>query len=664
MSFERYPEYRDSGVDWLGPVPAHWEVVPLKRVVTLNDAVVAENTPPEIEIDYVEISDVSASEGITSSTRLAFADAPSRARRLVKEGDVLVSTVRTYLRAIARVGDAHSSCVVSTGFAVLRPHGIVPDFAGWALQSEAFVSEVIARSVGISYPAINATELVRIQILLPPPAEQAAIAAFLNRETAKIDGLIGEQRRLVTLLKEKRQAVIAHAVTKGLNPAAALKPSGIDWLGDIPAHWGVGRLAAAFLEIAEAGDGDLPILSVSIHDGVSDSELDDHDLDRKVTRSEDRSKYKRVAKGDLVYNMMRAWQGGFGSVTVDGQVSPAYVVARPIGTLCSEYVESVLRTPPAVEQMRRYSKGVTDFRLRLYWDEFKNLQVPMPPPAEQAAILAQVAAENANGDKLIAEVEGAITLLQERRAALISAAVTGKIDVREVVAPTAATRPALSVIDGGRADEPAADMPRPASTSRVRLLVAARVVERLAGKDTFGRTQMVKYLYLAENHLGISELDGRFEREAAGPLDRSQRTEVENALLDARIARTDQEETGRRRVHYTLLPHRPDLRGELIATIGADKATALDALITAMETFQTPSVEAVATLHAAWNDALIDGRAMDEDALIAEVETNWHEDKSIQRDTLVEMLGWMKRNGIVPTGAGSKTIPTMQGSLF
>lgn len=643
MSFARYPDYRDSGVDWLGPVPAHWEVVPLKRVASLQSGstITAEKIEDEGEFPVYGgnglrgFTDNYTHEGLYP---------------LIGRQGALCGNIN---RADGRFWASEHAIVVT----LKRTNSQI--WLAWQLDA----MNLNRLSTSAAQPGLAAEMISNLAIALPPPAEQAAVADFLDRETAKIDGLIGEQRRLVALLKEKRQAVIAHAVTKGLNPTAPLKPSGIDWLGDIPAHWEVGRLAAAFLEIAEAGNGDLPILSVSIHDGVSDSELDDHDLDRKVTRSEDRSKYKRVAKGDLVYNMMRAWQGGFGSVAVDGQVSPAYIVARPIGTLCSEYVEGVLRTPQAVEQMRRYSKGVTDFRLRLYWDEFKNLQVPMPPPAEQAAILAQVAVENANGDRLIAEVEGAITLLQERRAALISAAVTGKIDVRDVVASAAAARPALGVIDGGRAQEPVAPK-HSASTSRVRLLVAARVAERLAGKDTFGRTQMVKYLYLAENHLGISELDGRFEREAAGPLDRSQRTEVENALLDARIARTDQEETGRRRVHYTLLPHRPDLRGELIATIGADKATALEALITAMETFQTPSIEAVATLHAAWNDALIDGRALDDDTLIAEVETNWHPEKFIPRATLVEMLGWMKRNGIVPTGTGRKTIPTMHGSLF
>jgi type I restriction enzyme S subunit len=182
--------------------------------------------------------------------------------------------------------------------------------------------------------------------------------------------------------------------------------------------------------VSEAGDGDLPILGVSIHDGVSDKELNESELDRKVTRSDDRTKYKAVRVGDLVYNMMRAWQGGFGAVTVDGLVSPAYVVARPTRDVQTTVIEQILRTPQAIEEMRRYSRGVTDFRLRLYWDEFKNLSIAVPRVAEQRAILEGLSEDLTAFDGLVGEAEHGIDLLRERRAALISAAVTGQIDVR------------------------------------------------------------------------------------------------------------------------------------------------------------------------------------------------------------------------------------------
>jgi type I restriction enzyme S subunit len=275
-------------------------------------------------------------------------------------------------------------------------------------------------------------------LAVPPLAEQTLIASFLDRETAKIDGLVGEQRRLIELLKEKRQAVISRAVTKGLNPHAPLKPSGIEWLGDVPKHWEVSRIANLFREVVEAGTDDLPILSVSIHHGVSDKEMEEEEMDRKVTRSDDRSKYKQVAPNDLVYNMMRAWQGGFGTVTVAGMVSPAYVVARPRTTILTAYVEHLLRTPKAIEQMRRHSRGITDFRLRLYWDEFKNIRIPLPVQHETIAICESIIAMDESFDALTAEAERAIELLQERRTALISAAVTGKIDVRGLAETEAA----------------------------------------------------------------------------------------------------------------------------------------------------------------------------------------------------------------------------------
>lgn len=202
------------------------------------------------------------------------------------------------------------------------------------------------------------------------------------------------------------------------------KDSGVEWLGEVPVHWEAKRLGSLFSQAFEEGEDNLPILSVSIHDGVSDKELEENELDRKVSRSEDRSKYKKVIPGDLVYNMMRAWQGGFGSVSVLGMVSPAYVVARPKTPLSSEFVEQLLRTPQAVEQMRRLSHGVTDFRLRLYWEEFKSIRIAIPPAVEVPSIIKFIDHETSKIDVLIAEQERLIELLKEKRQAVISHAVT------------------------------------------------------------------------------------------------------------------------------------------------------------------------------------------------------------------------------------------------
>ena len=277
---------------------------------------------------------------------------------------------------------------------------------------------------------VSRSALGRARVYLPPLEEQTAVANYLDREIAQIDGLMGTKCRFIELLKEKRAAVITHAVTKGIDTDVPMKDSGVEWIGQIPSNWDVSRIAALFREAFRAPDPSLPVLSVSIHDGVTDGELSDEERDRKVALSEDRTKYQGVAPGDLVYNMMRAWQGAFGAVTVNGLVSPAYVVASPIAEFRTKFIEHLLHTKSAAEEIRRFSRGIADFRMRLYWDHFRNLRICLPTLEEQDEILAHIDRETARIDGLIAKTERSIELLKEKRSALITAAVTGKIDVR------------------------------------------------------------------------------------------------------------------------------------------------------------------------------------------------------------------------------------------
>jgi type I restriction enzyme S subunit len=285
-------------------------------------------------------------------------------------------------------------------------------------------------STAAAQPGIAASVVNNLRIPVPSIEVQEAIARFIDREANRIDDLIVEKNSFLTLLREKRVAEISRAVTKGINPDAPMKSSEVDWLGDVPAHWDTVRLGVIFKEAERKGDPTHPVLSVSIHDGVSDEEIADEDRLRKVALSVDRSVYQGVMPGDLVYNMMRAWQGGFGAVTTEGLVSPAYVVARPLSDARTKFIELQLRTPQAVEEMRRYSKGIADFRMRLYWEHFRNVRVALPSPEEQDAILANIDRETTRIDGLIHETEHSIALLKEKRAALITATVTGKIDVR------------------------------------------------------------------------------------------------------------------------------------------------------------------------------------------------------------------------------------------
>ncbi len=235
-------QMKDSGIEQIGKIPVHWDVKRLKHVSTVNDDVLSEATHPRHTFEYIDIGSVNSNGVISHCETIEFADAPSRARRKLHEGDVLVSTVRTYLRAIASVDSHHQHSIASTGFAVVRPRSIDHRFVGYFLRSSYFVDSVVARSVGVSYPAINPTELQGISVACPPKIEQRAIANYLDAATGRIDALVEKKQRLVELLAERRQAIITQAVTNGLNHGVAMRDSGIEWLGEIPEHWEVKRL--------------------------------------------------------------------------------------------------------------------------------------------------------------------------------------------------------------------------------------------------------------------------------------------------------------------------------------------------------------------------------------------------------------------------------------
>ncbi len=431
MTFPRYTRYKDTGLECLGQVPMHWRLLPLKRIAKIRYGI---GEPPQYHQEgtpLIRATNVHAGKLLVDGMVFVHPDdIPEQRIVWLDAGDIIIVRSGAYTGDSAIVPPGFGQCIAGFDM-VLKCHSADPEFIQFALLSKYLKEgQIELEKMRAAQPHLNAEELGACRVALPDRTEQTLIVEFLVRETAKIDSLVAEQRRLIELLREKRQAVIAHAVTKGLNHKLPMKDSGIEWIGAIPRNWETVRLGALFQNSTEPGNDALPVLSVSIHDGVSDKEFDEDELDRKVIRSEDRSKYIRVQPGDLVYNMMRAWQGGFGTVRVPGMVSPAYIVARPTKPIRTEFVEHILRTPQAVEELRRYSRGVTDFRLRLYWDEFKTISIALPPIEEQQSTLARLERETTKIDALMTESQAAIALLEERRTALISAAVTGQIDVR------------------------------------------------------------------------------------------------------------------------------------------------------------------------------------------------------------------------------------------
>lgn len=422
MNFQPYVKYKMSGVEWLGEVPEHWEITPIKKIAKIVNGHPFDSKlfSPSDGFPLVRIRDLNCFETDT------YYQGEFVEQACISSEDVLIGMDGDF-----NVGKwrGEGSALLNQRMCCVRGQtNLITKLLEYSLPIPLKAINNITYATTVKH--LSSYQVEKTRCALPPAIEQKAIVDFLDSETVKIDELVSEQECLIALLKEKRLAVISHAVTRGLNPDTPMKDSEIEWLGAAPDHWKLVRIANIFNEVTESGSPELPFLTVSIHHGVSDRELGEEERDRKVTRSEDPGSNKRVRPDDLVYNMMRAWQGGFGSVKADGMVSPAYVVARPSKPLNTSYIELLLRTPQAIEEMRRYSKGVTDFRLRLYWNNFKNIRIALPPLTEMDAIVNKIDVLNTQFSELISESLSIISLLKERRTALISAVVTGKIDVR------------------------------------------------------------------------------------------------------------------------------------------------------------------------------------------------------------------------------------------
>lgn len=567
-----------------------------------------------------------------------FYDGPEGSESLLLNDDIVVGMDGDF-----NVGWwTHGPALLNQRLCALRPRGSHDArFAFYQLPIALKIINDLTPSSTVKH--LSSFDVLALRLPAPKLSQQQAIAAFLDRETTRIDKLITKKERQVELLYKRAKQAVAALVTGATVQGVSVVETGLDHIPRIPTHWSLLRAGHLFNEVAEPNIDDLPVLSVSIHTGISDRQLDDEERDRKVNLIEDRSSYKCVRPGYLAYNMMRAWQGAVGVSTVDGAVSPAYVVAKPTRNIHSLYYQFLLRTPPFIEQMRRGSKGITDFRLRLYWEQFRIIVLPVPPLEEQRRIAAEAEQELAYADEAADRIVRSVALLREHRAALITAAVTGQIDIREIP-PTAIST---------------------SHRDRFRLVVGAEIIHRHLSNPKFGRVKLQKELYLAESHIGINELQGNYLREAAGPFDRSMLDETEKALEAAKYYCKSQPDGTGTAVAYMALPKAGQHTTDLQDFLGS-RADDLRNLIDLLRDLDTESVEAVATLYAVWNDALMASQRLDDAAIINSVLTEWHAEKKqkFRKSDLETWLAWMKRHNLTPRSRGPRTTHTMTRDMF
>lgn len=299
-------------------------------------------------------------------------------------------------------------------------------FVWWALHWAR--DQLAYEATGSTYEAVAVEDVANLLLPRFSFEEQKAIGTYLDREIGKIDVLMKAKERLLALLEEKRRALITHAVTRGLNPAAPTRDSGIEWLGHIPAHWQVEYARWLFDEIDERSTtGEEELLTVSHITGVTSRA----EKEVNMFMAESLEGYKVCHSGDLVINTLWAWMGAMGTAFRPGIVSPAYNVYRPRGQYEPRYIDYLVRITIFAQEVIRFSRGVWSSRLRLYPAEFFQIVLPVPPLAEQTAIVDYLDHQIAKLDALESATKKTIDLLQERRTALIAAAVTGQIPVPE-----------------------------------------------------------------------------------------------------------------------------------------------------------------------------------------------------------------------------------------
>jgi type I restriction enzyme, S subunit len=439
MSLIRYPQYKDNGVAWLGDVPAHWHVRRLKWLIERNDGGVWGEDPDGEDDTVVLRSTEQSVDGRWQIAEPALRKLTANERKLalLESGDLLVtksSGSSLHIGKTTLVDDevAALSCCYSNFMQRLRLRDFfLPKLAWYVMNSElARLQFDLLSNSTTGLANLNGSVIGEVLVAVAPLSEQVAVTAFLDRETGKIDALIAEQEKLLALLAEKRQAAISHAVTRGLNPEALMKDSGVESFGDIPKHWRPTRLKLLFRLQKRQGFAEKEVLSVYRDFGVvrKDSRTDNFNK-----TPEDLSAYQLVQGGDLVVNKMKAWQGSLGVSSLEGITSPDYVVFEPRHEEVPEYLHYLLRAKAMVGMYRSISNGIRLAQWRLEPDAFLSLRVFLPPVDEQREIAEYIYSEVSKIDSLMENAEKVIGLLGERRGALIAAAVTGKIDVRHAV---------------------------------------------------------------------------------------------------------------------------------------------------------------------------------------------------------------------------------------
>ena len=414
----KYNSYKDSGVQWLGVIPTHWKIQKMKYSFTERSE---KNHPDESVLCATQ------SQGVIPQSmyenRVVVVNKGFENLKLVKVGDFVIS-LRSFQGGIEY---AYYQGIISAAYTILKPNdSITPGYARLLMKSFGFIQLLQTCVTGIREGQnINYDLLKNKFIPLPPKEEQEAITKFLDKRTEEIDEQISKVEREIELLKEYKQAEVARVVIHGLNPNAPTKPSGISWIGDIPAHWEIRKIKYTFSERSEKNHPDESVLCATQSQGVIPQSMYDN---RVVVVNKGFENLKLVLVGDFVISL-RSFQGGIEYAYYQGIISAAYTILTPNSAIDSGYAKLLLKSHNFIQLLKTCVTGIREGQ-NINYDLLKNKYIPIPPIDEQQDIATYIEHKTTEIDRLVVELTYQVEYLKEYKQRLIADVVTGKINVQ------------------------------------------------------------------------------------------------------------------------------------------------------------------------------------------------------------------------------------------